>query len=380
MRIIQFAVILLFSARRDSMVIPLSIMFTRCVDDSNKCILRHVSIDHTKAVYLIKLLEVLREHSCPVTPVLTACGISEASLQDHDASIPISQYLMGVETAVAMNDIADLGFLVGEQTTALEHGVLGYALLSSPTLRDCLQRYVKFQYLQGPLLTISFVESESTSEMQAIPRRGSWPISPAAYRYIVQEWLVGWNQWCQLIGRSGSFFEHVRLGYSSDGQHRHYEEHLGCTVSFNNDNTTAVFASRRLDLPLSYADKSIVALCDVQCERLLEILKLRAGLVADIHRQLANRPGQVPNMDEMARNLNIGTRTLRRRLKEENTTYQQVVSEFRLAMAKRYLGETSLPANEVAMLVGYSDSGNLYRTFQRETGQTPSQYRDKLKA
>ena len=337
-----------------------------------------MSIDHTKAIYLVKLVEVLRERNLLAAPVLEAAGLPEFPQRDHDASMPLSQYLAGVEEAVRLNSLSDLGFLVGEKTTPLEHGVLGYALLSSPTLRDCLGRYVRFQYLQGPLLTVSFAESGSTAEMKAVARRGRWQMSPAAFRYIVQEWLVGWNQWCQLIGRSGSFFEHVRLGYSSDGQRRNYEEHLGCTVSFDNDETTAIFASRRLDLPLSYADESIAALCAVQCERLLEVLQLRAGLVADIHRQLASRPGQVPNMDEMAKSLHIGTRTMRRRLKDENTSYQQVVSEFRVAMAKRYLSETSLPANEVAMLVGYSDPANLYRTFHRETGQTPLQYRARL--
>jgi AraC-like DNA-binding protein len=337
-----------------------------------------VSIDHTKGVYLIKLVEVLHEHDGPVESILSAAGLTSADLVDRDASIPLGQYLAAIEEAVRATATADLGFLVGERTTPLEHGVLGYALLSSPTLRHCLQRYVRFQYLQGPLLTVSFTESGATAELKAVPRRGRWQMSLAAQRYIVQEWLVGWNQWCQLIGRSGSFFEHVRLGYPSDGQRRHYEEHLACTVSFDNSETTAMFASRRLDLPIEYADQSIAALCDVQCERLLEVLNLDAGLVAEIHRQLASRPGQVPTMDDMASNLHIGTRTLRRRLKEEDTSYKQVVAEFRVAMAKRYLSETNLPANEVALLVGYSDPANLYRTFQRETGKTPMQYRARL--
>ena len=339
-----------------------------------------MSIDHTKVIYLLKLVEVLQQLGGPVEPVLSAAGLTMNDLGDRDASIPLSGYVSAVEKAVSANTAPNLGFLAGERTTPLEHGVLGYALLSSPTLRDCLQRYVKFQHLQGPLLTVSVTESGSTAAMKATPRRGRLQMSPAALRYVVQEWLVGWNQWCQLIGRSGGFFEHVSLGYSSDGQRRHYEDHLGCTVSFDNDETTAIFASRRLDLPLSYADEAIAALCDVQCERLLEVLQLRAGLVADIHRQLANRPGQVPNMNEMANSLHIGTRTLRRRLKDENTSYQEVVSEFRVAMAKRYLSETKLPANEVATLVGYSDPANLYRTFQRATGQTPQQYRARLES
>jgi AraC-like DNA-binding protein len=338
-----------------------------------------LSSEQTKAIYLMKLVEVLRERSLRVEPVLETAGLQEVASLDPEATMPLDRYLAGVEAAVRACTIPNLGFLVGESTAPLEHGVLGYALLSSRTLRDCMRRYVRFQYLQGPLLNISFTESDSTAEMKATPRRGRWRMSAAAYRYIVQEWLVGWNQWCRLIGASGSFFEHVRLGYSSEGQQRHYEEHLGCTVSFGNTETSAIFASRRLDLKLSYADRSIVALCDIQCERLLEVLQLEAGLVADIHRQLANRPGQVPSMDVMADILQIGARTLRRRLKEENTTYQQVVTEFRLAMAKRYLSETSLPANEVALMVGYSDPANLYRIFHRETGQTPKQYQARLR-
>lgn len=339
-----------------------------------------MAIEQTKAVYLLKLLEVLRELGQPVAPVLAAAGVSEDVLADREASLPLSQYLAAVEQAVGCVNCPDLGFRVGERTTPLEHGVLGYALLSSRTLRNSLDRYVRFQDLQGPLLTVSFTELGPTAELTAIPRAGRWYMTPLALRYIVQEWLIGWNQWCQLIGRSGSFFEHVRLGYPSDGQRRHYEDHLGCTVSFDNEATTAVFASRRLDLPLEYADESIAALCKVQCERLLEVLNLRPGLVAEIHRQLADQPGQVPGMDEMAERLHIGTRTLRRRLQDDGTTYQDVVSEFRVTMAKRYMEETKLPANEIAILVGYSDPANLYRTFRRVTGQTPRQYRSALSA
>ena len=50
--------------------------------------------------------------------------------------------------------------------------------------------------------------------------------------------------------------------------------------------------------------------------------------------------------------------------------------DFRIAMAQRYLAETELPANEIALLVGYSDAANVYRIFQSATGQTPQQYRD----
>ena len=208
-----------------------------------------------------------------------------------------------------------------------------------------------------------------------MPRRGRWKPSPQALKYLVQEWLVGWNQWSYVIGKTGPFFEHVRLGYTSEGQRRYYADHLGCTISFDNSETTAIFPAKWLDKPLEYADDSIAALCSAQCTRLLEVLDEHSGLSAEIHRILANSPGNIPSMELMASKLHLGVRTLRRRLREDETTYQDVVKDFRVAMAKRYLQETDLPANEIASLVGYSDPANLYRVFSEYTGNTPQQFR-----
>ena len=335
-----------------------------------------MAVETTKAVYLVKLVEILESAGADAGPVLEAADLDSRARVNRDAPVAISRYLDAIEVAVRHNpDIPDLGFRVGERTTLLDHGVLGYALLSGPTLRDSVQRFVRYQYLQGPLLTMAFQESGATAALIAVPRRGRWRMSPLAHRYVVQEWLASWNQMCEQVSRTPGFFEHVRLGYSASGGHGYYEEHLGCTVSFDNAETTAIFPSRRLDRPLEYADESVAALCTVQCERLLETLNLRAGLVAEIHRRLAGAPGIVPGMDEMASYMHVGARTLRRQLKAEGTTYQDVVRDFRIVMAKHYLEETALPVSEVAALVGYADATNLYRVFRQLTGYTPADYR-----
>jgi AraC-like DNA-binding protein len=337
-----------------------------------------LAIETTKAVYLLKLVEVLESLDADAGPVLAAANLDPGVRTDRERPLPISDYLDAVELAVSRHrDIPDLGFRVGESTTLLEHGVLGYALLSSPTLRESVERFVRYQYLQGPLLSMSFEESGDSAALIVVPRRGRWRLSPLAHRYVVQEWLASWNQVCQQVSRTAGFFEHVRLGYPASGERGYYEAHLGCTVSFGNADTTAIFPARRLDRPLEYGDESVAALCTVQCERLLETLNLRAGLVAEIHRRLASAPGAVPGMEAMAKFMHVGTRTLRRQLKAEGTTYQEVVRDFRIAMARHYLEETTLPVSEVAALVGYADATNLYRVFRELTGLTPAAYRDR---
>ena len=119
--------------------------------------------DTTHAIYLIKLFEVLREHGVATEELMCHIDANPGDLLDRERTISLSTYLNAVEYATDSYAIPDLGFLVGEHTSVLEHGVLGYALLSSPNLRESLNRYVRYQYLQGPLLTISFSSNETTN-------------------------------------------------------------------------------------------------------------------------------------------------------------------------------------------------------------------------
>ena len=102
---------------------------------------------------------------------------------------------------------------------------------------------------------------------------------------------------------------------------------------------------------------------------------LEHGLTAEIHRQLARRPGHIPAMEDVAEALGMTSRTLRRHLLKEYTSFQDIVIRHCIAMAKRYLAETSLPTDEIAELVGYADPASFYRMFRREEGITPARLR-----
>ncbi len=331
--------------------------------------------DTTRAIYLIKLVEVLEELGHPVQQLFLDAGITANELLEQQQDIAIGKYLTLLESVLAAFAVPDLGFRVGEHTSTLEHGVMGYALLSANTFQQSLQRYERYQYLQGPLLSVRLEIEGNNAYLIAKPVSGGWRLSREMLVYFVQEWLVGWNQWAAFLAKRDFFFDHVELGYPNRNDAGIYREHLGCDVSFDHAETRGRFSKSLLQQPIEFADSAVGALCAVQCERLLEVLHHRHGLSADIHRHLVSTPGAIPNMEAMAQKLCISSRTLRRHLLDEGTTYQKLVIEFRLAMAKRYLAETQLPANEIAALVGYADSANFYRTFVAAEELTPLQYR-----
>jgi AraC-like DNA-binding protein len=328
----------------------------------------------TSTLYLLKLAEVLETLGISRQRFLLAAGLTPDDLADRDGHISLERYLAAVQTALDLSGSEELGFLVGEHTSTLEHGILGYALLSSATLRESLQRYQRYQSLLGPVLKVELAREGDCVMFRASPI-GGYALSRAQLSYFTQEWLVGWNQWMPLIGEEGVFFTRVALGYSAGDAIGVYQHHLGCPVESAGGKTVAVFPARFLDCELDYANDTIGAICAGQCEYLRRNLGVGSGVIAEIHNFLATSPGRIPSMEEAASALSVSSRTLRRHLDREGTTYQQLVIDFRIAMAQQYLKSTALPANEIAALVGYADTANFYRTFRSAVGMTPASWR-----
>lgn len=82
-------------------------------------------------------------------------------------------------------------------------------------------------------------------------------------------------------------------------------------------------------------------------------------------------------IDDVCRALGLSRRTLQRRLKEENTSFQQQLNHTRAAY-KSHLRNTTLSAEDIAYLLGYQDLNSFYRAFSLWTGKSISEYKAKL--
>lgn len=61
--------------------------------------------------------------------------------------------------------------------------------------------------------------------------------------------------------------------------------------------------------------------------------------------------------------------------RQTGRTFSQILLQARMDRARLLLANTSLPIERVASMVGYPDTSNFYRTFRREQGASPRQYR-----
>ena len=79
-------------------------------------------------------------------------------------------------------------------------------------------------------------------------------------------------------------------------------------------------------------------------------------------------------LENVAEEFGISGRTLQRNLSAENTSFNQMVKDIQKIMTFNYLEAKELLIDEIAYLVGYTETSSFYRAFKKWTGKTVSQY------
>ncbi len=88
----------------------------------------------------------------------------------------------------------------------------------------------------------------------------------------------------------------------------------------------------------------------------------------------ALRKGET-GLEHVAARLHVSSRTLQRRLSEHGTSYQELLDDVRVRLARAYLKDARLGVAEVAYLLGYSELRAFDRAFRRWTGLSPREFR-----
>ena len=84
--------------------------------------------------------------------------------------------------------------------------------------------------------------------------------------------------------------------------------------------------------------------------------------------------GDDTSIERVAKQLGMSARSLQRRLADEGTGYNDLLTEIRAEFAKRYLSRKTVSASEVAYLLGFTEPPAFFKAFKRWTGMTPREF------
>lgn len=328
--------------------------------------------DTGRAMRAIRLLDAAAGFGLDREELRQLAGISSEQIDDPDKRIPESRLLdLWRLIAERRPDDPDLGLEVGTQVDARHGGVLGYAIMNSKNAGRALRRFARFSRLLSTRLDVELEEGVDTWRLESRlppPRPGFRPPSDEAEAGIVAVLR-------QITGRQIDPVE-VSLPYARpldlSGLRRVFRSEL----SFDASRAAMVFRAQDMALPVIRAETKLAEYLDRLAEQELAALPRadtytrRVGLT--IWRNLSE--GQ-PSLEAVARELGVSSRTLQRRLREENTSFGQVVDALRKQIAPTLLRDENLAVYEVAYLLGYSDASAFFRAFRRWHGRSPEAHR-----
>ena len=325
--------------------------------------------------YLARASEVISEAGFSIDTFLSESQLEPADLQNIEAEIAKDDYYSVLETIIKAIDIDGFGLRVGHKFSVGDYGVLGYAFLSSPTLMSAIKTFFRYQTIVGN--GAMFEEAINLEGSRVVITAKSHLPAGALNRYEVEASFGQWSKTAESISMNGASldFTQVNFNFSKPAYAAMYDVMFNCPVQFDQPENQIIFDRETLDQRFTMANEITASLCENQCQEILQNLKKQGGLVEDVRRIIINKPGQMAQPEDIANQLNMSYRTLRRRLSAEGLSFKQIHKEVVMGLATAYLRQTDLSTQEIAFLVGYSEVANFHRAFKTWFNQTPGAYR-----
>ena len=155
-----------------------------------------------------------------------------------------------------------------------------------------------------------------------------------------------------------------------------YERLYQCSVKFSMPYNEVKFDERYLNLSLPNANALTRQLLEEQCAtQAIEILG-PISFSEKIRQKIKEvDDSKMPNLEEISAELHTTSRTIRRKLKMEGITFQEILTMELSKKSIQLLQTTNLTVEQIADRIGYGESSSFIHAFKRWTGKTPKYYR-----
>jgi len=251
---------------------------------------------------------------------------------------------------------------------------LGLAILCSSSIREALERTVRFSRIVSDWAPLSLHEDSTGLSIVVTPNlanRQKTRISYAAMEFGVTAMLVVLNE----IYPDKLQPTKIRLLRPAREASAEFADLLGCPVSFGNTVESVTFSRQVVGRQLPASNAPLATYHDILSSHYVDEYGKEA--IATVARRaiLRSLTGKGPRIDAVARSLNMSARKLQRRLSAEQTTFESLLQEVRIDLALKYLASDEHSLAELSFLLGFSSQSNFSRAFKLWFGISPSQFK-----
>jgi AraC-like DNA-binding protein len=190
--------------------------------------------------------------------------------------------------------------------------------------------------------------------------------------FVVAQWVLRLRRRM----RGGFPLRKVTFVHAAPSETHEYERLFQAPVEFGAGADAIEFDAALLDVELDGADPTLVRLLRQHAEALLARAPEPDSVVTALRSHLAQAPpDEVGAVVRAARALGTSERSLQRKLRDEGTSFKEVLDGVRRDLALSYLRDARHSVSDVAFLVGFAEASAFSRAFRRWTDTTPATWR-----
>lgn len=265
------------------------------------------------------------------------------------------------------------GTLVGMQRGGM---ALEYLFLSCPTFGDALGKSQQYTRLLSDAL-----RTEVRKEGDACIVRFHFENPKlATLRHINEMTIAGLFKFFQYVTGGDFKLQWVSMRHARpEGDISEYQRVFQCPVRFDDAHYAIAFNAEVLSRPSLMPEPTLYQLHQQVIDRQMADME-REALAQRVREIIAELlPMGDVGFERVAEQLEMRPSQLRYQLAEVGTNFSQLLSEYRLDLAKHLLAKTDLSIDEILLQTGFSEPSPFYRAFKRGTGLTPVAYREQHK-
>jgi len=336
--------------------------------------------DRVPTRFLRTLLRMVDDRGYDFSAVLQDAGIDfdplDEAYPDYRSEISAMQYSRVYQQVLRLLQDETFGVTGSELVAPGAFRMMCYCIISCDNLGQAIQRASEFYrtfFDERSQLYANFTEQYARVGYRKIPADGPVRVMAAdAYGLSVWHRFFGW-----LCGRP---LELIRVDFAGAPPQRleKYEQLFACPLYFKQASDLLYFDSACLAWPVVHTEHSLREFLRTAPYQLLIMENSADGdnLATQVKAMIGHDFSEgFPSFETISRALNMSAPTLRRRLKKEDTTFQQLKDTARCEAAKLCLDSPELSINDVALQMGFTDPSAFHRSFKKWTGMTPGQFR-----
>lgn len=312
----------------------------------------------------------LAEHGIDPRQLLLEVGLPEETFDSPENVVPLAALCRYVDMAASRTGLSDLGLRACVDTGLRSLVTVGYLVAHSQTVGVALHTLDEYLYVHDQGGTV-FVAEEG--DVVALGYELLIPEMAGADHVVFGSVAIAANILRELCG-PGFALREVTFAYPAPASTALFKRFFRAPVRFGAERSAIMFDADWLAAPISEADSFIRSVLEEKVKAQGNAFRATAeDRIRRVVRTLV-ATGRW-SADDVAATFGMSRRTLARRLRDNGSSFRDVLESSLFDASKHLLQSSSLSVLEIAGRVGYADSASFSRAFRRWSGMSPRDWR-----